>query len=216
MATLIEQSIADRNPQLMSMRQFVQLGLAAAGEALSLPVLAQAPRPALDSPDRARPARHLPSARAAGDQGGAEWPVPEGQPADGEGRQRRLVVTVGPVEPNLYRITSWWMGSTWPTPAMPRLFPNERFRSSPIDIPGEVLGQNPPLHAVQSVPHGELHYGYFQSKVLGTTRPQYVVYTPPGYDKSKAKVPGALPRQRHHRHRGDLVPRRPRQPSWTT
>lgn len=173
----------------MSLRQFVSLGSLLLASLLSLPALAQAPRPALDSPEIA-PDRHVtfrlraPQAtkvELSGQFLKANQPMEKDASGDWS-------VTVGPVEPNLYPYHFVVDGLNVADPGNPALFPNERFKSSLIDIPGEVLGQNPPLHAVQDVPHGELHYGYFQSKVLGTTRP-YVVYTPPGYDKSKAKYP---------------------------
>ncbi|MBL9137375.1 MAG: hypothetical protein JNK85_16000 [Verrucomicrobiales bacterium] len=93
-------------------------------------------------------------------------------------------VTVGPIEPNLYPYQFVVDGMSVADPSNPDLFPNERFKSSLVDIRGETA----PLYAAQSVPHGELVYGFYQSKVLGRTRP-LVVYTPPGYRASGGSYP---------------------------
>src|SRR5690606_27910654 len=61
-------------------------------------------------------------------------------------------------------------------PSNPDLFPNERFKASLVDIPGE----RPLLHALQDVPRGELTYCFYDSRGLKRTRP-LVIYTPPGY-----------------------------------
>ncbi|HEX5221009.1 MAG TPA: alpha/beta hydrolase-fold protein, partial [Verrucomicrobiae bacterium] len=63
------------------------------------------------------------------------------------------------------------------------LFPNERFKSSLVDIPGE----QPAIYSAQNVPHGEVHYCYYQSPKFGM-RP-LLVYTPPGYQDSTEKYP---------------------------
>ena len=93
-------------------------------------------------------------------------------------------VTVGPVEPNLYPYDFVVDGVSVADPANPDLFPNERFKTSLVDIPGD----QPSLHSVQDVPHGEMTYCYYQSKTLGRTRP-LIVYTPPGYREGKKKYP---------------------------
>lgn len=93
-------------------------------------------------------------------------------------------VTVGPVEPNLYPYAFVVDGVSVADPANPDVFPNERFKSSLVDIPGDP----PLLHAIQSVPHGEVSHGYYESKTLGRTRP-LLVYTPPGYRAGHAAYP---------------------------
>ena len=85
-------------------------------------------------------------------------------------------VTVGPVEPNLYPYNFVVDGVGVADPANQDVFPNERFKASLLDIPGN---QTVP-YAVQPVPHGELTYGTYESKTLNRTRP-LIVYTPPGY-----------------------------------
>ena len=74
-------------------------------------------------------------------------------------------ITVGPVEPNLYPYNFVVDGVGVADPNNQDLFPNERFKASLVDIPGDP----PSLHAIQNVPHGELTYGYYDSKTLGRT-----------------------------------------------
>ena len=93
-------------------------------------------------------------------------------------------VTVGPVEPNLYPYSFIVDGVSVADSANPDVFPNERFKASLVDVPGDA----PSLHAVQDVPHGELTYCYYESKTLRRTRP-LVVYTPPGYRAGTDKYP---------------------------
>ena len=93
-------------------------------------------------------------------------------------------VTVGPVVPNLYPYAFVVDGVSVADPSNQDLFPNERFKSSLVDIPGD----QPSLYCIQDVPHGDLTYCFYQSKTLGRTRP-LVVYTPPGYRGSQKNYP---------------------------
>ena len=52
----------------------------------------------------------------------------------------------------------------------------------------EVPGTSPMFYDVRSVPHGTVDMRMYDSKATGTTRRAFV-YTPPGYDKSTAKLP---------------------------
>ncbi len=90
-------------------------------------------------------------------------------------------VTVGPVKPDIYPYNFVVDGLSVMDPANPAFFPNERFKASLVDIPGET----PLVHAMKDVPHGIVSYEYYPS-VSGTTG-SVVVYTPPGYDKDAAK-----------------------------
>jgi enterochelin esterase-like enzyme len=92
--------------------------------------------------------------------------------------------TVGPVEPNLYPYNFVVDGVGVADPANPDVFPNERFKPSLVDIPGDA----PAIYAAQNVPHGELNYGFYESKTLHRTRP-LIVYTPPGYRAGSEKYP---------------------------
>lgn len=93
-------------------------------------------------------------------------------------------ITVGPIEPNLYPYNFVVDGVSVADPANQDLFPNERFKSSLVDIPGD----QPSLHAIRDIPHGEVAYCYYQSKTLKCTRP-LLVYTPPGYRSGAEKYP---------------------------
>ncbi|MFO1514126.1 MAG: esterase, partial [Verrucomicrobiota bacterium] len=92
-------------------------------------------------------------------------------------------ITLGPVEPNLYPYNFVVDGVAVADPSNQDLFPNERFKSSLVDIPGE----RPAIYAAQNVPHGEVSYCYYQSPKLGL-RP-LIVYTPPGYRDGAEKYP---------------------------
>ncbi len=90
-------------------------------------------------------------------------------------------VTVGPVKPDIYPYSFQVDGITVMDPANVAFFPNERFKASLVDVPGDT----PLVHALREVPHGTVTYEYYPS-VSGTTG-SLVVYTPPGYDGNPAK-----------------------------
>lgn len=52
----------------------------------------------------------------------------------------------------------------------------------------EVSGAAPMFYDVKMVPHGKVDIRYYDSKATGSARRAFV-YTPPGYDKSTAKLP---------------------------
>jgi len=93
-------------------------------------------------------------------------------------------ITLGPVEPDLYPYNYIVDGVSVADPNNVNIFPNERFKSSLVDIPSE----KPALYSVQDVPHGDVTYCYYYSKSMGVTRP-LVIYTPPGYHKNSKKYP---------------------------
>ena len=93
-------------------------------------------------------------------------------------------ITVGPLEPNLYPYCFIVDGLSVADPGNQEIFPNEGFKNSLVDIPGD----KPSIYSVQNVPHGEMTYCYYQSKTLGVIRP-LIVYTPPGYRESRDKYP---------------------------
>lgn len=90
-------------------------------------------------------------------------------------------VTVGPVKPDIYPYNFRVDGISVMDPANVAFFPNERFKASLVDVPGDT----PLIHAMRDVPHGSINYEYYPS-MEGTTG-SVVVYTPPGYDQSPAK-----------------------------
>lgn len=87
-------------------------------------------------------------------------------------------VKVGPVTPDIYPYSFLVDGVNVMDPANVEYFPNERFKASLVDIPGD----EPLIHAMREVPHGTISYEYYPS-VEGSTG-SMVVYTPPGYDKT--------------------------------
>ncbi len=90
-------------------------------------------------------------------------------------------VTVGPVIPDIYSYNFVVDGVRVMDPANEYFFPNERFKSSLLDVPGFT----PLISAVRDVPHGSVNYEYYTS-VEGTTG-TVLVYTPPGYDKNSSE-----------------------------
>ncbi len=93
-------------------------------------------------------------------------------------------IKLGPLEPNLYPYSFVIDGISVADSNNMHIFPNERFKNSLVDIPGD----NPSIHDCQDVPHGKVDYCYYKSKTLGTTRP-LLVYTPPGYSQSSDEYP---------------------------
>jgi enterochelin esterase-like enzyme len=90
-------------------------------------------------------------------------------------------VTVDPVKPDIYPYSFSVDGVTVMDPANVAFFPNERFKASLVDVPGDT----PLIHALRDVPHGSVTYEYYSS-VDGSTG-SLVVYTPPGYDKNASQ-----------------------------
>lgn len=90
-------------------------------------------------------------------------------------------VTVGPIKPDIYSYNFVVDGVRLMDPANEYFFPNERFKSSLLDVPGFT----PLISSVRDVPHGSVNYEYYTS-VEGTTG-TVLVYTPPGYDKNSSE-----------------------------
>ncbi|MCB0646660.1 MAG: esterase [Saprospiraceae bacterium] len=89
-------------------------------------------------------------------------------------------VTVGPVKPDIYPYNFNVDGISVMDPSNVDYFPNERFKGSLLDVPGDT----PLMHAMKDVPHGAMTYNYYPS-MEGSTG-TIVVYTPPGYDYNQA------------------------------
>jgi enterochelin esterase-like enzyme len=90
-------------------------------------------------------------------------------------------VKVGPVTPDIYPYNFNVDGVGVMDPANVLFFPNERFKASLVDVPGNT----PLIHAMRDVAHGTVSYEYYPS-LEGTTG-VVVVYTPPGYDKNTSE-----------------------------
>ena len=86
-------------------------------------------------------------------------------------------ITVPPVKPDIYPYSFWVDSVHIADPGNMYIFANERFKRSLVEIPGE----EPLIHALQDVSHGNINYRYYNSATLGRTR-QLLVYTPPGFD----------------------------------
>lgn len=93
-------------------------------------------------------------------------------------------ITLGPIEPDIYPYNFIVDGISIADPNNLNIFPNERFKSSLVDIPGEQTD----LYSAQNVHHGNVTYCYYYSETLKVTRP-LLIYTPPGYEKSNNKYP---------------------------
>ncbi|GAB3921193.1 esterase [Larkinella terrae] len=97
-----------------------------------------------------------------------------------KGEQGIWSVTVGPIKLDIYPYSFQVDGVTVMDPANVAFFPNERFKASLVDVPGDT----PLVHAMKNVPHGSINYEYYPS-LEGTTG-SLVVYTPAGYDQNPA------------------------------
>jgi len=93
-------------------------------------------------------------------------------------------VTLGPLEPDLYGYSFSIDGFQSLDPANPSVKPMRSARTSILDVPGD----QPALHDFQQVPHGVVRMHEYQSRSLGKLR-RLQVYTPSGYDKSRARFP---------------------------
>ena len=85
-------------------------------------------------------------------------------------------VTLGPVAKDMYPYCFIVDGVSVMDPENPQYFPNEGFKNSLLEIPGN--GELP--HDICDVPHGRLEYVHYYSKSLGATN-NAVVYLPPNY-----------------------------------
>jgi enterochelin esterase family protein len=94
-------------------------------------------------------------------------------------------ITVGPVKPDIYPYAFWVDSVNVADPNNSKIFANERFKRSIVEIPGNT----PLIHSLQNVPHGKISYRLYKSGTLKTTR-QLLVYTPPGFNPNgKIKYP---------------------------
>ncbi|MBN1154435.1 esterase [candidate division KSB1 bacterium] len=91
-------------------------------------------------------------------------------------------ITLGPVVPDIYPYSYVVDGVRIMDPLNPLYFPNERFKNSLVDIPGDTAL----VHSLQDVPHGHVCYRYYQSGTLDQIRP-LLIYTPPGYDDDASR-----------------------------
>ena len=93
-------------------------------------------------------------------------------------------VTTAPLIPDIYGYTISVDGEPRLDPHNPLIKPNLIWVSNMVIVPGS------PAEAweVQDVPHGTVHHHFYHSGVIGDNR-DYYVYTPPGYNSGRGKLP---------------------------
>jgi enterochelin esterase family protein len=69
-------------------------------------------------------------------------------------------------------------------PYSPMVKLGDRSSESMFEVPGD----KPAVYDFQEVPHGTVHINWYRSASLGVPRSIYV-YTPPGYEEGKSKLP---------------------------
>src|SRR5689334_2540319 len=68
-------------------------------------------------------------------------------------------ITIDGVKPDIYPYSFQVNGVTLMDPSNVAYFPNERFKASLVDVPGDTAL----IHAIQDVPHGTITYEYYPS-----------------------------------------------------
>ncbi len=116
-------------------------------------------------------------------------------------------VTVDPIAPDIYPYNFRVDGISVMDPANVAFFPNERFKASLVDIPGDT----PLIHAMKDVPHGTITYEYYPSvgRYHGFAGRLHATGL---RQESGEKIPCFLPDQRHDRYRRNLLQSREDQP----
>jgi enterochelin esterase-like enzyme len=84
-----------------------------------------------------------------------------------------------PIKPDIYPYFFLVDGIQVADPNNPKIFANDNFKNSLVDIPGDT----PLIHSMQDVPHGKITYINYKSEAYQSFRP-LLVYTPPGYDQN--------------------------------
>ncbi|MDR1556533.1 MAG: esterase [Tannerellaceae bacterium] len=93
-------------------------------------------------------------------------------------------VRMGPLKPDMYVYTFNVDGVSTLDPGNNVVVRDGSYIESRLMIPGELTG----LYDVNDVPHGTVSAVWYPDKTLGMTR-RCMVYTPPGYNKSKESYP---------------------------
>ncbi|ADB37306.1 esterase [Spirosoma linguale] len=109
-----------------------------------------------------------------------------GQPAASLTKQANGVwtTTIGPLAPNLYTYDFTVDGIKTFDPKNPQYKESLNGLSNLVTIPGKETD----YLSEKNVPHGRVEIVWYPSASLGITRRMHV-YTPPGYEKSTAKLP---------------------------
>lgn len=109
---------------------------------------------------------------------GAPKPYPMAKGADGI-----WSVTTDPLSPDIYGYVFNVDGQATLDPRNPEIKPNLIWVGNQFTVPG-----NPPeVWEPQDVPRGSLHHHPYRSTLIGDDR-EFIVYTPPGYEKM-SKLP---------------------------
>ncbi len=111
-------------------------------------------------------------------------PPPPGGKEMTKGEDGVWSVTVGPLNPAAYNYTFNVDGVSNIDPHNPMVKRGDRSSESMFEVPGD----KPAAYDLQDVPHGSVHINWYHSSSLNTTRSIYV-YTPPGYEEGKSKLP---------------------------
>lgn len=93
--------------------------------------------------------------------------------------------TLGPAAPDMYPYCFVVDGISIMDPKCPEWFPNEGFKNSLLDIPGQSA---PLVHTMQAVEHGTVQYVTYFSETIGTYN-NAIVYLPPSYYHSTDSYP---------------------------
>jgi len=93
-------------------------------------------------------------------------------------------VTVGPLAPAVYNYTFTVDGVRGIDPVNPMVKLGDRSSESMFEVPGD----QPAPYDIQNVSHGTVHINWYPSATVGALRSIYV-YTPPGYEQSKSRLP---------------------------
>jgi enterochelin esterase-like enzyme len=101
-----------------------------------------------------------------------------------KGQDGTWTVTVGPLAPAVYSYTFTIDGVRDIDPLNPMIQLGDRNSESMFEVPGD----KPASWDIQNVPHGTVHINWYNSSTVGALRSIYV-YTPPGYEESKSKLP---------------------------
>jgi enterochelin esterase-like enzyme/beta-lactamase class A len=93
-------------------------------------------------------------------------------------------VTLGPLNPAIYSYSFRVNGVSVLDPSNPMIKQGESGSASMFEVPGG----KPAPYDMQNVPHGTVHVNWYTSRTLEVPR-RIDVYTPPGYETSKAAYP---------------------------
>jgi enterochelin esterase-like enzyme len=92
--------------------------------------------------------------------------------------------TTTPLNPSVYNYTLTIDGVRNIDPGNPMVKLGDRSAESMFEVPAD----KPAAYDIQPVPHGTVHMNFYESKAAGALR-SILVYTPPGYEAGKTKLP---------------------------